>query len=248
MIKELFLNNSRGQKLSAYLNVPDKPGKYPGLIRLHGFISNKEGTSKIIQEKLKDEFVSLIFDYHAHGKSEGSFEEFTVSGALDDCETALNYLLSLEQVDKNRIAVTGISLGGMLSLLLAARNPKIKVVSIGCPVVDAQEVFGSTHNIKDWKKRGWTHALGEKGLKINYNFFEDTIKYNMYQEAEKISCPVYIILGDKDQYIPIEHLKKLMPHLKKGKLEIVPGADHNFTQHYEYYLDRIINFIKQNLK
>ena len=247
MIKKVFFENSRGQKLAGVLSVPDGEGKFPAVIRLHGFISNKEGTSRVIQERLKDEFVSLIFDYHAHGESEGKFEDFTISGALDDCQTALNYLLFLEQVDKNKIAVTGSSLGGMLGLLLAARNPVIKVLSIGCPVVKAKEVFGAVHNIGLWRKQGWIDALGNEGLKINYTFFEDGVKYDIFKEAEKIKCPAYIILGEKDEYIPVKHLEKLMPHLENGKLEIVPGADHNFTEHYEHYLTQIIGFIKENL-
>lgn len=247
MIKKIFFKNSKGNKLAGVLSIPDKEGKFPAVIRLHGFISNKEGTSRVIQERLKDEFVSLIFDYHAHGESEGKFEDFTISGALDDCQTALNHLLSLEQVDSSKIAVTGTSLGGMLALLLAARNPSIKVLSIGCPVIETKEVFGAVHDVDLWEEQGWIDALGNEGLKIKYKFFEDGVKYDMFKEAEKIKCPVYIILGDRDEYIPVEHLRKLMPHLKNGKLEIVPGADHNFTQHYEYYLTQTIRFIKENL-
>lgn len=247
MIKEVFLENSKGQKLSAYLNIPEKSGKYPALIRLHGFISNKEGTSRIVQEKLQDDFVSLIFDYHGHGKSEGDFKDFTVTSALDDCQAALDYVLSLEQVDKNKIAVIGTSLGGMLGLLLTARNPKIAALAVSCPVVDFKEVFSKSENIELWKTQGWINALGESGFKIKYQFFEDGSEYNIYQEAEKIQCPVFVISGDQDEYIPVEHLKKLMEHLKKGKLEIIPGADHRFSQHHQYHLKQMIDFIKENL-
>lgn len=247
MIKEVSFENSRGQKLAGILSIPDKEGKFPGLIRLHGFISNKEGSSKDIQERLSHEFVSLMIDYHGHGESEGNFEDFTVSGALDDAQTALNYLLDLDKVDPEKIVVMGSSLGGMLSLLLAARDSRVKLAVVCCPVVDFKEVFSKHQDIGLWREQGWVEALGVEGLKIKYNFFEDGCKFDVYSEAEKIECPVLVISGNKDTYIPVEHLEKLMQHLKNGRLEIVEGADHGFTENYEYLFNRMTGFIRENL-
>ncbi|HET6768260.1 MAG TPA: alpha/beta hydrolase [Chitinophagaceae bacterium] len=49
------------------------------------------------------------------------------------------------------------------------------------------------------------------------------------KEWEKINCPVWIIHGDKDTYVPVanaDYAKKKLTRAKSVEVKILPGADH----------------------
>ena len=46
----------------------------------------------------------------------------------DDVIAALEYLLALPYVDKGRVAVGGVSLGGLVSVMAVAREPRFKAL------------------------------------------------------------------------------------------------------------------------
>jgi dienelactone hydrolase len=70
-------------------------------------------------------YVVLIFDFRGHGDSTG---ELDPPSAATDLTTALEYLLSLSQVDGERIGLVGASMGGMASVIVGARESHVKAV------------------------------------------------------------------------------------------------------------------------
>ena len=79
----------------------------------------------------------LLFDYRGYGKSQG---RVTRAGTVLDGHAAVDYLLSREDVDPNRLVMFGQSLGGAVGLVVAADRPEIAAV-----VVDA--AFGDYRRI-----------------------------------------------------------------------------------------------------
>jgi pimeloyl-ACP methyl ester carboxylesterase len=252
MEKKVFFKNSKGQKLAGILHLPDKEGKFPAIVRLHGYRSRKEGsTSTAFIEEFKNNYIYLRFDFFAHGESQGEFVDLTPSEEFDDAKAAIDFVMALEQCN-GKIGLIGSSLGGMVAIYTTANDPRVKAAVFGAPVSDFKECFSRKEDIELWKKQGWIYTFNYAGkkFKIGYDFFEDGCKYDLYQEAEKINVPVLVIQGDKDSSIPLEHTQELMKHLKNAKLELVEGAEHQWSaqpEHFKIFIQKSAEFLKQNL-
>ena len=221
-IQKVFFLNGLGLKLAAWLHVPEGKGPFPAVIRTHGYRSNKDRTSStaLAEEFSHDKIVFLRFDFHAHGESEGKVVD--ARQCVDDVMCAIAYLRTLGVVDGKKIAITGSSLGGLATTLAAAWDDVACAVPV-CPV-STYEPFSS--RAIDY------HALP---------------KHNVYGEARKIKCPVLVVHGDKDETVPIEQSVELVKHLKKGKLHIVQGADHKFSneKHFNEMITTVADFIRK---
>ncbi|MFC1800882.1 alpha/beta hydrolase [Nanoarchaeota archaeon] len=252
MIKKVFFENSQGQKLAGVLIVPDKEGKFPAILRLHGFRSGKDSRSGVVfDEKFKEDYIYLRFDFFAHGESEGEFENLTPSEEIDDAKAAIDFVTKLEQCNGD-VGLIGSSLGGMVAIYAAANDPRVKAAMFGAPVSDFKTCFSKLEDIEAWKEQGWKYTYNFEGqkFKIKFDFFEDGCQYDLYQEADKIEVPVLVLQGDLDESIPMEHTQELMKHLKNGKLEILKGAKHHWAsqpEHFKTFVDKTVEFFKENL-
>jgi dipeptidyl aminopeptidase/acylaminoacyl peptidase len=254
MIKKVFFQNSKGNKLAGILHLPDKEGKFPAVVRACGFMSAKEsGTGKAIGESLGDDFIYLVFDFYGSGESDGKFFDLTPTEEFDDMKAAIDFVYNLEQVDKERIGIVGSSLGGMVVIYAAANDPRVKAAVFGAPVTNFKKCFSrDKYNPVEWREQGYRVIQDHTGkeFRISYNFFEDGCKYDLFKEAEKINIPVLVIQGDKDESIPLEDTQKFMPHLKNAKLYVVEGAEHVWSTQpdkLKIFVEKISEFFKQNL-
>ncbi len=74
-----------------------------------------------------------------------------------------------------------------------------------------------------------TGGLGR--IKLRYAFYEDCLRHIAYAPAVSVTAPTLIIQGDKDEHVPLHQSRRLYDALRVEKrLEIVPGADHQFTK------------------
>ena len=152
MIKKVFFDNGKGQKLAGVLSVPDKEGKFPAVIRLHGYRSGKDGrSSTVFDDEFKDDYIYLRFDFFAHGESEGDFIDLTPSEEMDDTKAAIDFVCSLEQCD-GRVGLVGSSLGGMVAIYVTANDSRVKAAVFGAPVSDFKENFSRKNDVKLWEK------------------------------------------------------------------------------------------------
>jgi len=130
---------------------------------------------------------------------------------LSDIFSMVSYLRDLEYVDKTRIGLVGFSLGAALSLVIAFYDKNIKTAVLYYPPADLGRI-------------GKFFAR----IKIEANFIEN------------ISCPLLIIQGDSDHFIPIESACKLFQYLKIHnklcEMSTYPGVGHafNWTDRVEY--------------
>jgi len=104
------------------------------------------------------------------------------------------------------------------------------------------------------EKTGWLIAKSESkpGLikKLKWSEMEDRLKYDLLPEANKLTMPVLLIVGDKDDGTPPEHQKMLFDKLPgKREMHVIKDAPHTFKEpeHLTEIKDIFNNWIKNNL-
>ncbi len=93
----------------------------------------------------------LAYDRRGSGKSGGDLKGSDYAMLADDAIAAVQMLKADARIDPERIGIWGLSQGGWLSLLAAARSSDVRfVVSISAPVVtpDVQMMFRSENAMR----------------------------------------------------------------------------------------------------
>ncbi len=110
-----------------YSNPELKGKKAPGILAIPGH-SGKGDYS--YGKKLADEgFVVIYPEINYHHKPQGNW---SLNGErLSDCQIALDYLIKHPNVDSERIGCVGLSLGGEMTMYLAAVDERVKVAVVG---------------------------------------------------------------------------------------------------------------------
>lgn len=93
----------------------------------------------------------LVYDRRGAGASEGQANSGDFALLADDAIAAVRMLKRDPRIDPRRIGVWGLSQGGWLALLAAARSPDVRfIVPISAPVVtaDVQMLFRTTNAMR----------------------------------------------------------------------------------------------------
>ena len=123
---------SDGLKLSGILNTRENAqGKrFPGVLLVPGFMSTADAFFPGFAEELnKGGFVSLTMDFRGFGESEGVRGEVIPYLQIYDASNAISYLQSRPEVNPDKIAILGVSLGGGEVAYIAARDRRVKAVA-----------------------------------------------------------------------------------------------------------------------
>src|SRR6056300_1628015 len=183
-----FYKNKQNHKI-AYKSLK---GRGLGIIFIHGLNSDMNGAKAITVEKyaIKNNLNFIRFDCRGHGKSEGKFEEFTISDWRKDL------LDIIDNIAKGPQVLIGSSMGGWLMMLAAKARPKRIKGMIG---LAAAPDFG-----KDLYNN------------LTKKFFIEAEKNRILKKPFRFTKPFVLIHGLKDNVVkedvPLEILKKV-----KGK-------------------------------
>jgi len=190
-------------------------------------------------------FDVFLFDFRAHGRSDGRVETF---GYLErrDVQGAVAFLKSR---GVERVGLLGFSYGGMASILSAPLCPEVKaVVSDGGPVRlrTAIAVRAVELGVPRWLARplAWLTVAGTS-LRVGANLF----RYEPVRWVGKISPrPILFIHGEQDQYCrDFDDLYKAA-RLPKQAWRLPKVGHTEASQVYpEEFYRRVIEFFDRNL-
>jgi uncharacterized protein len=247
---------SNGLTLRGMLHVPnDIKGKIPVACIFHGFTGNKMEPhfifvklSRMLEEK---GIASVRFDFGGSGESDGDFVDMTISKELVDAKNILDFVKTLDFVDKNKIGVVGLSMGGAVASMLAGDcSNDVAALCLWAPagVMATLAVEYMNKHITDSTDPLNTGNIGNSpesfdigGLLLGKGFVEDILKVDIYEKASHYNKNVLILHGDKDPTVPLAASEKyLETYGTNAALHIVEGADHTFnTKAWE---DEVLDF------
>ncbi len=197
-----------------------------------GFLDSKDYTGLLELAKRLNErgYLVVRFDPTGVWESDGDISDYTITQYLKDIENVLKYML--QQKDYKHILLGGHSRGGQMSILYAARDPRISSV-IGI-MPSAGPIKGKKR--EDWKKTGYFGKRDlpfdrEKIIEFNvpFNHVLDRDQYDAFGDIKKIKVPIILVAGELDELVPPEEVKKLYANANQPKKFIpIPKIGHDY--------------------
>jgi len=132
-----------------YPKVTDKKKKFPAIVLISGSGPNDRNETPmkhflLLADRLtKNGFVVLRFDKRGIGKSKGNYKRATTYSFSSDVNSAVDYLLTRDFVDKNKIGLLGHSEGAMIAPVVASvyRKDISFLILMGTPGVSGDEIL-----------------------------------------------------------------------------------------------------------
>ena len=133
-VKKVKFNNLYNMKVAGNLFFKkdiDKTKKYPAIIVGHPMGAVKEQSANLYATKMAERgFITLSIDLSYWGESEGKPRNLVAPDVYaDDFSAAVDYLSSLDFVDKDSIGVIGICGSGSFAISAAKIDDRIKAIA-----------------------------------------------------------------------------------------------------------------------
>jgi uncharacterized protein len=227
---------------------------FPGASRTtivisHGYGNNRHEVLPWADFLNRAGYSTFIYDMRSRGASGGDAITF---GGLEqhDLIAVVDYLAGRPDVDPDRIGAMGVSLGGVTTILAAAREPRIKAVVDDCAYDDPATVVNTA----------FEHFIGlpafpfgPVSLKLaELRTGQDATSIRAIDAIGRISPrPILIIHGMADEEVPYGNSERMYAVAGEPKtLWLVPGAKHGLNKWEiarEEYERRVVAFFRQSL-
>jgi pimeloyl-ACP methyl ester carboxylesterase len=122
--------------LSGTLTLPVGQGPHPAIVMIHG-AGPQTRRNTVDGWYAYHGIAYLSFDKRGVGKSTGDWREAGLSELADDVLAAMQFLRQRREIDGNQISIEGISEGGWVAPVVAARDSKISsIILVVGPALD----------------------------------------------------------------------------------------------------------------
>jgi alpha-beta hydrolase superfamily lysophospholipase len=197
--------------------LPDDSPPWPGVVIVHGAGSRKENHADFARLATASGWAALAFDLPGHGESEPPMS----GSAVDDVIAMTELLASRDEVDANRVAVRGSSLGGFLAICAAAASQEIAGAIAICPAS------------QDHLARGLRSGRFEMRVADPLALEAWLLAQDIGKAVERIAPrPLILMHAEGDTQIPSDHSEELFERAgEPRKLVIAPGGAHQTVQH-----------------
>lgn len=230
MAAEKVWFNSGRYRLSGDFLVPDSTSEkpMPGLIYCSGFPGDKESAVKIAKGLSDGGYSVLEFDFRGIRESEGELE---FGSQVDDLKAALTYLETRKEVNRELIGVVGHCYGGMIAIVTAAKDLRIKAVAVWDTPANYKRGLTALRSLRGnifmkiyaWSKRSQYRSKHVIDQMKNLGHLDP-----MDHVKEISPRPLLIIHRKKDFMMPVDHAHEIYEQAEEPKkLVIAEGRMHS---------------------
>jgi len=147
---EVRFKNQAGMTLAGRLELPEPGGAlFPVVVFAHGFDSGKDSPRGLaVADNLRAAgLATFLFDFTGHGDSQGVKSDATIERQVDDLGAAVDYAAAADGIDPDAVGVNGASSGGLVALIEARRDTRVKALVLRGPRTDGMLAFGPMFNL-----------------------------------------------------------------------------------------------------
>jgi dipeptidyl aminopeptidase/acylaminoacyl peptidase len=156
----------------------------------------------------------------------------SIETEVQDAADALDHMKDLPFVDGNKLAVLGLSFGGLAGAICAARREDVKALVLWeAPhdmVATMKRLYGPLA-VKGVRARGYLQA---GMLRLGQCFFDTLEAIDVNKTIEHFARPVLVVQGVEDTVVPVDtaFVWKRGFTGTETKVHLIQQADHAFTQ------------------
>ncbi len=228
---KLNIENNKGQKLQAYLELPanQKPNHYAIFAHCFTCTSSLSAVKNISRALTNYGFGVVRFDFTGLGKSEGEFAESHFSANVADLVAVSHFM---ESNYKAPALLIGHSLGGAAVLSAASQLDTVKAIAtIGAPATVNHVKHLFSHDIDKIREGKDTEVnIGGRPFKINPEFVADFDKTDLPSIVKKLRKPLLILHAPTDTIVGIKNAEQIYHNAHHPKSFVtLDNADHLLT-------------------
>jgi len=206
-------------KLYGILRRPAGAAQAPVIVMCVGLDSTKEELDVYENIFLARGMATLVFDGPGQGEAE---YDIPIRGDYEvPVAAVLDYIGTRADLDKDRIGIMGVSLGGYYSARAAAFEKRIKACLSFSGPYSWVEIFDARNELSRDAFRVRSHS------KTMDEAREVAKTLSLRGVAKNITCPIYIVGGELDNLTPPANARQIAAEVSGPKiLDIIEGGNH----------------------
>lgn len=218
-----------GRKIYGVALIPKNAAdKVPLVICAHGLGGNYRTNMFYAEQLASHGIAAYCFDFRGGGgnMSDGATTEMSVMTEVSDLETILEAAQRWDFADAEQISLLGTGQGGIVSAITAARHKdKIMGLVLLYPAfLVSDELHARFDSIDDVPESFWLYWIT-----AGRRYAEDMWDFDVYEEIGNFENNVLLIHGSADNIVPLSYSEKALETYRSARLEVLPGAGHDFT-------------------
>ena len=187
-----FQNTKANISLSGTLTLPKKNGFFPSVILITG--SGPQNRNEelfghkpflVISDYLTKKGIAVLrYDDRGIGESKGDFKTATTADFATDVESAITYLKSRKEINKNKIGLIGHSEGALIASIVASKSKDISfIVLLAGTGIQGDKLLLLQQELIS-KANGTSEADIKKSNQTNAKLFEMVVQSNNNQKLK----------------------------------------------------------------
>ena len=218
------------ESMTGRLYVPTAAAPVPLVICCHGLVGSIDDLDPVAQTLAGLGVAAFCFAFRNGGPQAGDTTRMSVMTEVADLEEVLSAARSAadgwEAVDPQRIVFQGVSQGGAVSAITAARHPEeVAGLALWYPAFsitdDLHLLFASSEEVPE--------TLTFEGHSLGRIYAEDMWNYDVYADMPRYPSPVLIVHGDADAVAPIGYSERAVQTFPDAQLLTIEGAGHGLS-------------------
>ncbi len=232
----------------AWLTEPAHPGKYqkfPVLLMLPGYQATNP---PLIGKDYDLAFINL--DVRGQGLSKKNLdmrrEDYIVSrlenkdayymrGVIMDCVRCVDFMFTRKELSLDRIAVTGGSMGGYLSITTAALDKRITLCAPQNPFLS--DIYNMDHGAVEWPINHMKDYVKTRPGLTFEKVLDNLQYYDTKNFSSEITCPFLMGIGLLDPFVPPNNSYTVFNNINapKKKIFVFKDLGHEVGDKYYHY-------------
>lgn len=230
-----------------FIPVPGR-GPKPTVVLSHGWARSRAELLPHAAFLHDAGYAVLAFDYRHRGESGGDavtmgvLEQHDLLGALDEA-------CARPEVDRDRIAVLGMSTGSVIAILVAARDERVRALVLEAPYTSDEVLM--TRSLRHYYHLP-SFPIGPLAKWVIERRIGQDVQLPRADERMPLISPrpVFVIAGERDAVVGAEESRRVFEAAHEPKRYwLIPGANHarGWQAAPQEYEQQVLEFMHEAL-